>query len=480
MTMLRERFKQQPCKADIIDASHRDGQARSSVESSVMELERRGLATKVETKWSTSNGRNYLDTSTKPFVISKQLVLQAYREVKANKGSSGVDGESIEAFEENLKSNLYRIWNRMSSGSYFPPPVKAVPIPKKSGGTRILGVPTVSDRVAQMVAKMTLEPILEPVFDEDSYGYRPRRSAHDAIAITRKRCWKYDWVVEFDVKGLFDNIRHDLLMKALRKHCDIEWILLYVKRWLKAPLQQNSGDKIARTCGTPQGGVVSPILANLFLHYAFDAWVRRELPGVPFCRYADDGLLHCKSQEQAKFVMKSLTNRLLDCGLEIHPDKSQIVYCKDKNRRQDHAVIKFDFLGYTFRPRRCVDKNGIVHSNFLPAISSASMKTINKEIRSWHIQLKSDKSLLDISRMFNPVLTGWNIYYGKFYSSELHVIWNNFNEYLVRWIRRKFKRFSWHKSQARAYLNRLASAKPHLFVHWKLGIYSNGEVVGAV
>jgi RNA-directed DNA polymerase len=407
-------------------------------------------------------------------------VLQAYYKVKANKGSPGIDGESIEAFEGNLKNNLYRIWNRMSSGCYFPPPVKAVPIPKKSGGMRILGVPTVSDRVAQMVVKMVLEPILEPVFDEDSYGYRPGRSAHDAIAVTRKRCWNYDWIVEFDVKGLFDNIRHDLLLKALRKHCRIEWVLLYVQGWLQAPLETSDGIQAKRSCGTPQGGVVSPILANLFLHYTFDVWVRKTLPGVPFCRYADDGLLHCKSEQQAKYVMKMLTERLLNCGLEIHPEKSRIVYCKDKNRCGEYSGITFDFLGYEFRPRRCVNKKGEVHPNFLPAISRSSKKAINREIRSWHVQLKNEKSLLDLSKMFNPKLMGWFTYYGRFYPSALRTIWDNFNEYLVRWVRRKFKRFSWHKSSARKYLNRLARANPNLFIHWRLGFFPDGEVVGAV
>lgn len=431
-------------------------------------------------QWSTSDRRSHLNTATKPFVISKLLVLQAYQEVKANKGSPGIDGESIEVFEENLKDNLYRIWNRMSSGTYFPPSVKAVPIPKKSGGTRVLGVPTVSDRVAQAVVKRVLEPILEPVFDEDSYGYRPGRSAHDAIAATRKRCWEYDWVVEFDIKGLFDNIRHDLLMKALRKHCNIGWVLLYVERWLRAPLETDNGAKTPRQQGTPQGGVVSPLLANLFLHYALDVWIRKALPGVAFCRYADDGLVHCKSQRQAEFVMKKLAQRLQHCGLEIHPDKTRIVYCKDKNRKGDYSVITFDFLGYTFRPRRCVNRKGEVHPNFLPAISRASKKAINREIRSWHIQLKNDKSLMDLSRMFNSVLTGWYIYYGRFHPSALRRIWRNFNYYLVRWVRRKFKRFSWHKRRAREYINRLARANPNLFIHWRLEVFPGGGVVGAV
>ncbi len=407
----------------------------------------------------------------KPFAISRKLVWQAYREVKSKGGAAGVDNQSLELFGCDLKNNLYRIWNRMSSGSYFPPAVKAVPIPKKSGGTRLLGVPTVSDRIAQTVVKLVLEPILEPVFDENSFGYRLGRSAHDAIAITRKRCWHYDWVVEFDIRGLFDNINHDLLMKALCRHCKCRWVLLYVERWLKVPLQQQDGSLLERRQGTPQGGVVSPILANLFLHYGFDSWVRRELPGVPFCRYADDGLLHCKSRRQAEYVMRRISERFRQCGLEIHPDKSSIVYCKDVHRTEGYSRISFDFLGYTFRPRRCVNKQGQVHPNFLPAISRSSMKEINRRIRSWHIQLKNEKTLSDLSRMFNPILRGWHAYFGRFYPSALRRLWRNLNQYLVRWVRRKLKRFSWHKKRARKFLNRLARANPHLFVHWQLGVF---------
>ena len=333
----------------------------------------------------------------------------------------------------------------------------------------MLGVPTVSDRIAQTVAKRVLEPILESVFDEDSYGYRTGKSAHDAIAVTRKRCWRYDWVVGFDIRGLFDNIPHDLMMRALRRHCDCRWVLLYVERWLRAPLQQQDGSLVERHQGTPQGGVVSAVLANLFLHYAFDGWARRELPGVPSCRYADDGLLHCKSRRQVEYVMRRISERFRACGLEIHPDKSNVVYCKDVNRGEDYPRICFDFLGYTFRPRRCVDKRDRVHPNFLPAISPSSKKEINRRIRSWHVQLKNDKELSDLSRMFKPILRGWQFYYGRFYTSELHQIWRSFNWYLVRWVRRKFKRFSGHKRRARAYLGRLARARPHLFVHWQLG-----------
>lgn len=263
-------------------------------------------------------------------------------------------------------------------------------------------------------------------------------------------------------------------MKALRQHCDCAWILLYVERWLKAPLQNKDGSMIVREKGTPQGGVVSPILANLFLHYAFDVWVRRELPNVMFCRYADDGLLHCKSHRQAEHVLRKIGQRFRECGLEIHPDKSGIIYCKDKNRKAEFERISFDFLGYTFKPRRCVNGQGLIHPNFLPAISRASKKAINQEIRKWHIQIMNDKSLDDLSNMFNCVLRGWLNYYGRFYPSALNSIWRQFNWYLSQWVRRKYKRFSGHKRQARMYLNSLARENPHLFVHWKLEIFPAG------
>ena len=206
-------------------------------------------------------------TSTKPFNIDKKLVYDAYRAVKDKAGAAGVDGQSLEQFDKDLMQNLYKIWNRMSSGSYFPPPVRAVSIPKKNGGQRILGVPTVADRVAQMVVKQVVEPVLEPIFMPDSYGYRPGKSALDAIGITRKRCWQYDWILEFDVRGLFDNIDHTLLLRAVRKHVKCKWALLYIERWLKAPIELEDGTLVERTRGTPQGGVISPVLANLFMHY---------------------------------------------------------------------------------------------------------------------------------------------------------------------------------------------------------------------
>ena len=405
---------------------------------------------------------------TKPFVIPKKLVWDAFQRVKANGGSAGVDEESIEMFESKLKDNLYKLWNRMGSGSYFPPPVKAVPIPKKSGGTRILGVPTVADRVAQTVVKMVFEPLLEPVFDRDSYGYRPGRSALDAVAVVRRRSWEYDWVVEFDIKGLFDNIDHELLLRAVRKHCSTPWVLLYIERWLKAPMEVE-GQRVAREQGTPQGGVVSPLLANLFLHYALDVWLRRHLRSVRFCRYADDGVIHCQSEAQARRVLRKLGERLGQCGLELHPEKTRIVYCQDVNRKAAYPVVQFTFLGYTFRPRKAVDKYGRVYVNFSPGVSREALTAMRQTVRSWHVQLKCDKELSDLANMFGPVLRGWSNYYGRFYASAMKPLWRSVNDYLVRWMQRKFKRLAGGVIRAARALGRLAERAPRSFVHWEMG-----------
>jgi RNA-directed DNA polymerase len=290
------------------------------------------------------------ESKSKSFEISKRLVWEAYLKVAANKGAAGVDRQSIEEFEQDLKGNLYRLWNRMSSGSYFPPPVRMVEIPKSGGGVRILGVPTVADRIAQTTVAMTLEPLVEPVFHNDSYGYRPGRSALDAVGMTRMRCWKNDWVIDLDILAFFDSIDHTLLMKAVERHTDLPWVLLYVRRWLVAPMQHPDGSRAARERGSPQGSAISPLLANLFLHYTFDAWMARKFPGVPFERYCDDAVVHCASQAQAVLVRKAIAARMAECGLELHPQKTRIVYCKDKNRSRSYEHESFTFLGYTFRP----------------------------------------------------------------------------------------------------------------------------------
>lgn len=405
----------------------------------------------------------------KSYNISKMLIVQAFQRVKENGGSAGVDAESIEQFEEHLKDNLYKLWNRLSSGSYFPPPVKEVPIPKKSGGVRKLGVPTVSDRIAQTAVKMILEPNLEPIFHDNSYGYRPGRSALDAVEVVRRRSWEYDWVVEFDIKGCFDTINHELLLKALRKHCKMPWVLLYVERWMKAPIQDATGYLKARECGTPQGGVISPLLANLFLHYAFDMWVARHLKSVRFCRYADDGVIHCKSHKQAEFALHKIKERFYECGLELHPDKTEIIYCKDINRQEEFNNIQFTFLGYTFRPRKALDKYGRIYANFSPAVSRNALRAMRQTVRGWHLQLKCDKELPDLSAMFDAVLRGWYNYYGRFYASAMSVIWKHMNDYLTRWMRRKYRHLARHKKRARQELGKLAQSFPNAFIHWRLG-----------
>lgn len=322
-------------------------------------------------------------TSAKPYVIAKRAVWEAYQQVKANRGAAGIDGESIAMFEQNLSRNLYKLWNRMSSGSYFPPPVKQVEIPKAKGGTRKLGIPTVSDRIAQTVVKRIIEPILDPIFHQDSYGYRPGKSAKQAVAVTRKRCWQYRWVVEFDIKSAFDQIDHGLLMKAVRSHIKEGWILLYIERWLTAPFETTDGERVTRQRGTPQGGVVSPILMNLFMHYTFDAWMQRTNPTCPFARYADDAVVHCRNRKQAEEVMRSIALRLAECGLTMHPDKSKVVYCKDDKRTASYPHVHFTFLGFTFRPRRAITSQNRRFTGFLPGVSADALKRMRKEVRGW-------------------------------------------------------------------------------------------------
>lgn len=356
----------------------------------------------------------------KPFNISKSEIWEAYQQVKANQGAAGVDGQTIAEFEKDLGNNLYKLWNRMSSGSYFPPPVKRVEIPKDGGGTRPLGIPAVADRIAQTVVKRRLEPELEKVFHQDSYGYRPGKSAIEAVGVARQRCWKFNWVLDLDIKGFFDNIDHGLLMRAVRKHTDCKWILLYIERWLKAPVQLEDGRMERRDKGTPQGGVISPLLANLFLHYAFDMWMRRNCPSIPFERFADDIICHCKSEAQAQWLLAKLRERFFRCRLELHPEKTKIVYCKDDDRQGSYPQEKFDFLGYTYRPRRSKNRHGKYFINFSPGVSDKAAKKMRQTIREWKLHLRSDKELEDIARMFNPVLRGWINYFTHYYKSVMY------------------------------------------------------------
>ncbi len=395
--------------------------------------------------------------------------MQAYKLVKANAGAAGVDKQSLEDFEVNLKDNLFKLWNRMSSGSYFPPPVKGVPIPKKSGGIRLLGIPTVCDRIAQMVVKLIFEPQVEPYFLTNSYGYRPNRSALDAVGITRQRCWKYDWVIEFDIKGLFDNIPRNLLMIAVRKHTKCKWILLYIERWLNAPMQISDGEVITRQSGTPQGSVISPVLSNLFMHYVFDLWLQKHYPSLPWCRYADDGLVHCKTEKEARKILAILDRRFKECGLQLHPDKTRIVYCKDGNRKSRYKNTTFEFLGFAFRPRLVKANKGYLFVSFTPSVSEKSLKSMRDKIKWIGKRRNVALSLNDIAENINPVVRGWINYYGKYRRSGLYPIWRDINKALVKWAMRKFKKLN-SKTKAARFIKLIAIKTPDLLAYWKEGM----------
>lgn len=412
----------------------------------------------------------------KPFLISKREVWEAFKRVKANQGAAGVDGQSIAEFEANLAGNLYKLWNRMSSGSYFPPPVRRVDIPKANGGTRPLGIPTVADRVAQEVVRRFLEPRLEPVFHPDSYGYRPDKSAIDAVRVARERCWRFDWVLDLDIKGFFDTIDWELMLKAVRTHTDCPWVLLYVERWLRAPVyvkngQAEEGVVVERTAGTPQGGVISPLLANLFLHYVFDMWMGRAFPHIPFERYADDVICHCRTEEEAQALWRAIADRFASCKLVLHPEKTKIVYCKDVNRRGDYRNIHFDFLGFQFRARKTMwntRKGRIFTHSFLPAASPKSLTRIGRDIRGWALHHRNDKSLEELAAMYNAKIRGWITYYSHFYRTQLRPTLRRIDAYVIRWARRKYKRFVHQTKGARDWFDRLRRKTPRLFAHWPL------------
>ena len=403
----------------------------------------------------------------KPFVIPKSMVWEAYRRVAANKGAPGVDGQVLEEFEADLGNNLYKIWNRMSSGSYFPPPVRAVEIPKPhSPGTRVLGVPTIADRIAQTVAAMYLEPLVEPKFHHDSYGYRPGRSQLDALAACRRRCWKYDWIIDLDVQKFFDTVPWELVVRAVQAVTECPWVLLYVKRWLAAPLQHPDGTLVERDKGTPQGSAVSPVLANLFMHFAFDSWMAREFPGCPFERYADDAVVHCKGRRQADYVRDRIAARMAEVGLRLHPDKTKIVYCKDSNRRAEHEHTSFTFLGFTFRPRKARSRNGGSFTSFLPAMSTEALKAKSDRLRELRIHRQVNLSLDDLAEWLNPIIAGWMNYYGRYYRAALEPLLLRINLYLRRWAGKKYRRLRTYRRFKRWWA-RLLDREPGLFAHWR-------------
>ena len=402
----------------------------------------------------------------KPFEISKRAVWEAWEKVRANKGAPGVDGESVADFEKDLKGNLYKIWNRMSSGTYFPPPVRAVEVAKAHGtGTRILGVPAVADRIAQTVVAGVLEERAERLFHPDSYGYRPKRSALDAVAACRRRCWETDWVIDLDIRKFFDSVPWDLVVKAVQANTGLPWVVLYVRRWLQAPLRLPDGTLRQRDRGTPQGSSVSPVLANLFLHYALDTWMAREFPGVRFERYVDDAVVHCASEAQARMVLAALEERMAQVGLTLHPDKTRIVYCKDGRRPGSREHTSFTFLGYTFRARGVRTKTGRMMTGFNPAISKDALNKISAQVRSWGLHRRTGLSEADLARWINPIVRGWMNYYGAFYRSALYPLLTRINAYLLRWLRKKHPRLRGRKKAQDAWA-RACQQRPRYFAHW--------------
>jgi len=464
-------------EGESTEATSRGGIPRSSNEVRESGRSEGGMCSEATSVGPTRKGRSLKDEA-KPFGISRWEVWDAYLKVKSNQGAAGLDGQSIEEFEKDLKNNLYKIWNRMSSGSYFPPAVLTVKIPKAKGGERTLGIPTVSDRIAQMVVKNRLEAVMEPLFVSTSYGYRPKKSALDAVAQARQMCWDYDWVCDLDIKGFFDNLDHDLMMRAVRKHAKEKWVELYVERWLKAPAQDEEGRLQKRDRGTPQGGVISPLLANLFLHYAFDLWMRRNWKHLPFERYADDIIVHCRTEREANLVRVNIEVRLKKCGLELHPEKTKVVYCKDSNRNGSHRNEKFDFLGYTFRPRKADGRKGKIFCSFSPAISKDAAQKIRDEIRSWKLHRRTAESIQDLARMINPKLRGWFNYYGRFMPSALRPIERYVGQSLVRWATRKYKKLRNHRTRAWEWLLRVIHREPTLLVLWsgQRGVFTTGAV----
>lgn len=408
-----------------------------------------------------------LKLSGKPFEISKWEVWEAYQQVKRNQGAAGVDGVSIAEFETNLKNNLYRVWNRMSSGTWFPPAVRAVEIPKPhGGGTRVLGIPCVADRVAQTVVARRLEAAVEPVFHGDSFGYRPGRSALEAVERCRQRCWRRDWVVDLDVAKFFDSVPWGLIVKAVEAHTDAPWVVLYVKRWLAAPVQMPDGTVAERDRGSPQGSPISPVLANLFMHYAFDAWLEREFPTVQFERYADDAVLHCVTERQAHRVLAALQERMAEVGLRLHPDKTRIVYCKDGTRRGSYEHTSFTFLGFTFRARDARARDGRRFLSFLPAISKDALIKISGVVRSWRLHRRVHLTFAELATMINPIVAGWMQYYGRFRRSALYPLLARINAYLVRWIRKKYRRLQALRTAQRK-LTEITHRYPRLYAHWR-------------
>ena len=399
----------------------------------------------------------------KPFTLDKQWFDQAWKQVKHNQGGPGVDGVTIEQFEASLEDELYKLWNRMSSGTYFPKPIKAVPIPKADGGTRVLGVPTIADRVAQTVVANRAQAGAEQVFLPDSYGFRPGRAALDAVEMARQRCRQYDWVVDMDIARFFDSVDHDLLMKVVEWQGWPRWAQICVQRWISADLVGPDGQVTLRDRGTPQGGVISPVLANLFLHVVFDVWMTKQYPDIPFERYADDAICHCQTRRQAYALVEALKQRFTDCGLELHPRKTKVVYCQDSKRKGNNlGPTRFTFLGFEFRARPVKGKYG-VYDLFGPGIDPVKRKGIIEVIRGWRIHTRTTASWEDLARLVNPRVRGWMNYYARYTASEFAGVLHYLNYRIFAWMRKKYRYRSVKKALR---IWRRIAPYSRVFSHW--------------
>jgi group II intron reverse transcriptase/maturase len=404
--------------------------------------------------------------------VTMQQVQEAYKKVKRNGGAGGVDGQSLADYDTDKVNNLYKLWNRLASGSYHPEAVRTVEIPKSDGSKRKLGIPTITDRIAQQVVKDVLEPRMEKIFHKDSYGYRPHKSAHDAIGQCRERCFSHPYVLDLDIKGFFDNINHELMLQILHYYVSEKWILLYVERWLKSPIRGTDGQDVARTQGTPQGGVISPLLANMFLHVVFDSWISHHYASLKWERYADDIIIHCWSKTSAQELQQAVERRLETMGLTAHPEKTKIVYCKNERRKEDYPINSFTFLGYSFQPRRCANRAGVLFLGFTPSLSPKAAQHIRDEVRKYRIHRAVHLELPQIAALFESKLRGWIWYYGKFTSSGIGTLLQDwFNEQLGRWVKNKYKTCRGSLTNGMNKLKEIYKSFPSLFIHWQNGYH---------
>jgi len=412
-----------------------------------------------------------LETKTQP--ISKEQVWASWKRIKQGGKGVGVDNIASAEIVKNPRKYLYPLWNRLASGSYFPPPVREVSIPKGEDKVRRLGIPTVIDRVAQDVIRQELEVIAEPLFHPSSFGYRPGKSQHDAIEQCAKNCWERWYVVDIDIKGFFDHIDHDHMMRILRKFTDKRHILLYCERWLKAPARTEEGEDRDRNEGSPQGGVISPLLSNIFLHEVFDSWMQQHHSIMVFERYADDIIIHTRSIEQSAFILDKVRERFKQYALELNEEKTKIVYCYRTARfhkESKDVPVSFDFLGFTFKPRKCSRSDGQRFWGFRPSISMKSRKRIIGEIKKLAIHKWVDKDIHFIAAALASKIRGWINYYGKYRISELHPLFRALNKRIARWLRNKYRLKTYGHSYS--LMKRIIASFPNTFVHWEYGFRS--------